>query len=133
MSELTKFTIDQFYKNILKKKLLGGKCKKCGKIYLPPRPFCNKCYSQNFDWIEIPQVGTLITYTIIHIAPKQFQDIAPYVVGIVKFGAEFKLPGIVNNINPENLKIGMKLKIDFKTCNSTQTWPKWPRYCFKPI
>lgn len=131
MSEQAPFTIDQFYKSLLQGKLMGGKCKKCGKIHLPPRPLCNNCYSKKFDWVEIPGKGKLLTYTVIHMAPTQFQSMAPYAVGIVQLENDLRIPGMISGIDPEQLKIGMELAIDIGTCNIDQPWPQWPRYCFK--
>ena len=76
------FTVEQFYKHVLEGKLLGAKCRRCGKVHLPPRPLCNECFSKEFDWVELPPYGTLLTYTVIHVAPPQFQAMAPYTVGI---------------------------------------------------
>jgi len=132
MSNQTPFTIEQFYKFALQGKLMAGKCQKCGKIHLPPRPLCDNCFSQQFDWLEISGKGQLLTYTIIHIAPSQFQAMAPYTVGIVQLENGLKIPGIISGVNQNQLKIGMNLSIDFQTCNISQPWPQWPRYCFKP-
>jgi len=133
MSEQAPFTIEQFYKQILQGKLMGGKCKKCGKIHLPPRPLCNNCFSKEFEWVELPQNGKLLTYTVIHVAPTQFQGMAPYAVGIVQLENGLKIPGMIRGVAPEQIKIGMLLTIDFGTCAATQPWPQWPRYHFKPV
>jgi uncharacterized OB-fold protein len=132
MSE-THFTIEQFYKFLAQGKLMAGKCQKCGKIHLPPRPLCDKCYSQEFAWTEIKGKGKLLTYSIIHIAPQQFQALAPYAVGIIQLENGLKLPGMITTSAPEQLHIGMNLAIDFGTCSTEQAWPQWPRYCFKPL
>jgi len=125
------FTIEQFYKQILQGKLVGGKCKKCGKVHLPPRPLCDNCFSKEFEWIELPQNGKLLTYTVIHVAPMQFQGMAPYAVGIVQLENGLKIPGMIRGVALEQIKIGMPLVIDFGTCVATQPWPQWPRYHFK--
>lgn len=127
------FTIDQFYKFLAENKLMAGKCTNCGKIHLPPRPLCDNCFSREFTWVEIAGKGKLLTYTVIYIAPEQFQDMTPYAVGIVELRNGLKLPGIINTPLPEQLHIGMELCIDFIACSHAQPWPKWPRYCFKPI
>ncbi|MEM3464199.1 MAG: Zn-ribbon domain-containing OB-fold protein [Candidatus Bathyarchaeia archaeon] len=127
------FTIEQFYKHMSQGKLMAGKCRNCGKIHLPPRPLCDKCHSKEFEWVELPQTGKLLTYTIIHVAPTQFQDMAPYTVGIVQLENGLKIPGMIKNVKPEQIKIGMQLKIDFGTRPTTTQWPPWPRYYFKPI
>jgi uncharacterized OB-fold protein len=133
MSEQAPFTIEQFYKHINQGKLLGGKCKKCGKVHLPPRPMCDSCFSKEFEWTPIPTKGKLLAFTIIYIAPTQFQSMAPYAMGIVQFENGLKLPGMIRGEALEKIKIGMQLEMDFGTCDATQPWPQWPRYYFKPL
>jgi len=133
MSEQVPFTIEQFYKHISQGKLLGGRCTQCGKVHLPPRPLCDNCYSKNFEWTEIQSRGKLLTYTIIHIAPAQFQAMAPYAMGIVLLADGLKLPGMIKGVAPEKIKIGMEVTMDFGVCEIAQPWPQWPRYCFKPV
>jgi uncharacterized OB-fold protein len=126
------FTIEQFYKFLTQRKLMAGKCTRCGKIHLPPRPLCDNCFSQQFEWTEVSGKGKLLTYTVIHIAPPQFQAMTPYAVGIVQLENGAKIPGMITAIPHEQLRIGMDLTIDFGTCSTAQQWPQWPRYCFKP-
>jgi uncharacterized OB-fold protein len=132
MSDQPPFTIEQFYKFILQGKLMAGKCKRCGKIHLPPRPLCDNCFSQEFEWVEVSGKGHLLTYTIIHVAPPQFQAMAPYAVGILQLENGLKIPGKISGITSDQLKIGLALTIDFERCNTAQPWPQWSRYCFKP-
>lgn len=132
MSEQSDFTIEQFYKNVLQGKLMAGKCRKCGKVHLPPRPFCDECFSNEFEWKEIPRKGKLLTYTIIHVAPVQFQSMAPYAVGIIQLEDGIRIPGMIRGVALEQIAIGMELMFDFGTYTATQQWPQWPRYYFKP-
>jgi uncharacterized OB-fold protein len=125
------FTIEQFYKYVGQKKLMGGKCRKCGKIQVPPRPLCDKCLSTEFEWVELPKIGKLLTYTVIHVAPPQFQNMVPYIAGIVELENGIKLPGIIKDTQPEKVKVGMSLKVEFEEALQTQGWPQWPRYYFK--
>jgi uncharacterized OB-fold protein len=133
MSDQAPFTIEQFYRNINQGRLLGAKCLKCGKIHLPPRPLCSDCFSKDFEWCEIPASGKLLTYTIIHIAPTQFQPMAPYATGIVQLKGGSRLPGMIRGVPLEEIKVGMELAVDFGKCEATQSWPQWPRYYFKPL
>ena len=126
------FTIEQFYKYLGQQKLMAGKCVKCGKIHLPPRPMCDNCFSQQFEWVAVSGKGKLLTYTIISIAPEQFQALTPYAVGIVGLENGLKIPGMIQNATQQQLQIGMELTLDLDTCNAPHKWPQWPRYCFKP-
>jgi len=132
MTEQPPFTIEQFYKFLAEGKLMAGKCTNCGKIHLPPRPLCDNCYNQTFTWTPMPNKGALVTYTIIHVAPEQFQHLIPYAVGIVQLQNGAKLPGMITGVPNNKLKVGMNLTVDFTTCKTTKAWPQWPRYCFKP-
>jgi uncharacterized OB-fold protein len=133
MSIQPPFTIEQFYKNLAQGKLMAGKCMRCGKIHLPPRPLCDNCFSQEFTWVEVSGKGKLLTYTVIHIAPPQFQALAPYAVGILQLENGLRIPGLISGVTQEQLKVGMELTIDFGTCDTAQSWPQWSRYCFKPL
>ncbi|MFB3889624.1 MAG: Zn-ribbon domain-containing OB-fold protein [Candidatus Bathyarchaeia archaeon] len=131
MSIQPPFTIEQFYKFLVQGKLMAGKCQKCGKTHLPPRPLCDQCFSQEFSWVEIQGKGKLLTYTVIYIAPPQFQSLAPYAVGIVQLADGSKIPGMISGVPHGQLKVRMDLVIDFAACAAGQTWPQWQRYCFR--
>ncbi len=132
MSEQEQFTIEQLCKYMSQGKLMGGKCKKCGKLHFPPRPLCNSCFSKDFTWTELPKNGKLLTYTIIHVAPPQFQIMAPYAMGIVQLDNGLKVPGMIKDAPFDQIKIGMKLSLVFEACTPTAQWPQWTRYHFKP-
>jgi uncharacterized OB-fold protein len=132
MSQQAPFTIEQFYKHTSQGKLMGGKCKRCGAVYLPPRPVCSKCFSKEFEWVEIPPKGKLLTYTIIHVAPIQFQSMSPYTVGIIQLDYGLKIPGIIRDVAADEIEMGMRLKVVFNSSVESLQWPQWPRYHLKP-
>ena len=131
MSTPEPFTVEQFYKFLAQGKLMAGKCVKCGKIHLPPRPLCDNCYSKLFEWMQVNGKGKLVTYTVINVAPAQFQALAPYAVGIVEFENSLRIPGMIQGVTQQELRIGMELTLDFGTCSNSQQWPQWQRYCFR--
>ena len=132
MSEKRPFTVSSFYKFVNESTLMAAKCNECGNVLLPPKPMCTKCFSMDLKWIELDGVGKLLSYTVIHVAPEQFQSIVPYNVGIVEFNNGLRLPGIIRDVNPEEIKIGLDLKICFDSSTTSQ-WPAWSRYFFEPL
>jgi len=112
---------------------MTGKCLNCGKIHLPPRPLCDNCYNTQFEWMQISNKGQLLTYTVIHIAPTQFQNLAPYAIGILELDNGLKIPGIIQDIPHEQLKMDLTLNVVFNPDSSvSQNWPQWSKYCLKP-
>jgi len=130
MAETRPFTIEEFYRFAGEKRLMAARCNKCGELLLPPRPMCTKCLSTDLKWVELGKRGELLTYTVIHVAPTQFQSMVPYIVGVVKLKDGLKLPGMIRGIEPEEIKVGMELEVDFDTTLPSQ-WPMWPRYFFR--
>ena len=122
--------VENFYRFCAERRLMGVKCKSCGSVTSPPRPFCPKCFAAVLEWTELKGQGELLTFTVIHFPPSQFQALAPYPVGIVKMHEGPHLPGIIKNVKLEDLKIGMRLQVDFETAIPKE-WPRWPRYFFK--
>lgn len=124
--------IENFYRFCSQRKLMGVKCKKCGDLICPPRGICRKCLSTTVEWMEFKGKGKLLTYTIIHFPPIQFQALAPYAVGILKLEQGPQLPGMIKHVKLEELRIGMDLQVDFETALPKE-WPRWPRYFFKTV
>ena len=93
-------------------KIMATKCKGCGRASFPPKVDCPKCMSSNVDWIEINSQGTLLTFTVVNYGPSGFEDDAPYTLGIAEFEEGVKILGrISKEINPEDIKIGMKVRL----------------------
>ena len=124
-------TIQNFYSYCSERKLMGTKCAKCRAIMCPPRAICRKCVSDKFEWVEFKGRGKLLTYTIIHFPPTQFQALAPYAVGIVKLEEGPQLSTMIKNVKVEEIRIGMPLQVDYETAIPKE-WPRWARYFFKP-
>jgi len=127
------FTIEQFYKFLQEGKLMAGICQKCTKVHLPPRPYCDNCGSTAFSWVNISGKAKLLTYTIINVAPQQFQSMAPYAIGIVQIAGDLKIPGMIHGVPHDQIRIGMDLQVDFGAWSQPQQWPVWFRYRFKPL
>jgi len=95
-------------------RLEAGKCKRCGTIFFPPRVVCSACQFREFETIKLADRGKLITYTIIRVPPHQFTDQAPYAMGIVELDDGVKLTGQVVDCDFDQLKVGLRLKIEFR-------------------
>jgi uncharacterized OB-fold protein len=103
--------VDKFADFLQQGKLMGTKCKKCNEIYFPPRADCLKCMNDKTEWMEYSGKGTLQSYTKIHAAPKGFDDIAPYTLGIVDLKEGGRLISWIVDIPDNEIKIGMPVKI----------------------
>ena len=131
-TERAPFTIDSFYAYVREGRLMGARCLSCGRLLVPPRPVCPSCYGSEFEWVELSGEGVVESYTVIHVAPPRFQEEAPYIVAIVRLKEGVKLPGRLVGVEPEEVKVGMPVRVEFVRETDEESWPYWPTYRFKP-
>jgi uncharacterized OB-fold protein len=95
-------------------RLEASRCQKCKKIHFPKRLICQDCGGEKFEQIRLGRTGKLVSYTVIHIAPSQFSDQAPYAVGIVELDEGVRLLAQIADSDLDKLKTGMPLRIEFR-------------------
>ena len=95
-------------------RLIVSKCKVCGAVAFPARPFCPnpacKKVRENVEKVELSKTGTLYSYAIqVYPTPPPFKyEKDKFAVGIVDFPEGLRVWGILTRM--ENLKIGMKVE-----------------------
>jgi uncharacterized OB-fold protein len=95
-------------------RLEAGKCLKCGSICFPPRLVCPDCGGREFAQTKLAESGTILTYTIIRVAPHRYVDQAPYAVGIAEMDDGAKLTAQIVDCDFKDLKIGLRVKVEFR-------------------
>ena len=107
--------MDKFFDGLQEKKFIGTKCSRCGKVFLPPRNRCGDCFAKAEDFIELPETGILKNFTVTSykVTERKARNVnKDQIVGLVQIdGADNAMVVPVINTNPEDLKIGMKLKV----------------------
>lgn len=93
-------------------RLMGTRCKKCGATSFPPRADCDRCMNGDFEFIEMSGNAQLHTFTKIVAAPTGFEDVAPYIVGVVDLAEGGRaLAWFGESIDEGEIEIGMDLQI----------------------
>ena len=103
--------VSDFAEELRERRLVGSKCKACGHVSFPPRADCIECMSPDFEWLEYSCECTLHTFTVIHAAPTGFDDMVPYIIGIVDLPEGGRLLGWIQGIEKDEIEIGMPLRV----------------------
>jgi len=125
-------SIEEFYSKLNEGELYGGKCSNCGNITLPPRQICPKCLSTQIDWYKLSMTGEVESFTLITVAPKNFENEAPYAVCIVKILEGVKFIGRIKISSQNEIKVGDKVEFVIEKSISNE-WPMWPKIYLKKL
>jgi len=115
------FNHTSFQAHLNEHKLLGVRCESCGALFLPPRPLCTNCYSQEMTWEVLSGEGELVAFTTIHIAPTAMIEAGygrdnPYCSGVVRLKEGLAISAQILDVdvqNPAGIKIGAPLRVAY--------------------
>jgi len=105
--------MDRYVAGLKEKKLWGTRCPKCGRVYAPPKDLCGKCFEViDQNWVEVKDRGELVNYTIGYTAITGQPYPEPQITGTIRFeGSSSWVLGSIKGVKPEDVKVGMKLKV----------------------
>lgn len=110
--------IPRFWREISSRyNLIGTKCGSCGKVDFPPRAICPVCGRKSLGKMERFRLGgggKVVTYTVIHDAPAQFEMQKPYVVAIVEMDEGVRLTSQIIDVEPAEVTIGFRVRATFR-------------------
>jgi hypothetical protein len=101
------------------KKIVGIRCPKCKRVYVPPRPVCGQCYVAMDEMVPLSDEGTIYVCTIVQfgfVDPSTgVQRPVPYTWAFVKLdGADTCLTHFLDSVDPEKVKVGARVKAVFE-------------------
>ena len=110
-------TYARFLEGMKQKKIVGNVCPSCKGLYVPPRPFCDRCLEQTTEWVETDGIATLVTFTVTCVKVPGLPEVYP-VTGMIKVGNSVtNFLHFVDGIEYEEpselvdkVKVGMKLR-----------------------
>jgi len=97
------------------KKIMGIKCNRCNKVFVPPRQTCDVCMEDIRDnWVDVQSTGKVTNFTVVRYDDKHLPKKAPYVLAMIQLdGADTSLVHVVEGIDVDKAKIGLKVQAVF--------------------
>jgi uncharacterized OB-fold protein len=104
-----------FWQALADGRLLGSRCRACGKIADFHRGFCPSCWSDDVEDVELSGRATLYSYSVVHANPMPpFADLVPYVAALVDLEEGPRLATRLVDLDPGQVAIGMALTARFE-------------------
>ena len=101
----------RFLKGLSEGKVLGQRCPRCSKVYVPPRGSCPTDGVPTTDEVELGNTGTITTYCVVNV-PFQGQSIEiPYICAqILLDGANLAFMGLIQEVPADQVRMGMRVE-----------------------
>ncbi len=96
-------------------RIMGKKCPQCRRVIVPAQLFCKDCFVDTTEWVEVGPGGTLISFTVVYRTQPHHPAETPFAYGIIKpDGADTSLVHLLGEIDPADIKHGMRLRAFFR-------------------
>ncbi len=101
----------RFLRAITDRRIVGQRCPKCEKVYVPPRGACPTCGVATEEEVELPDKGTITTFCVVNL-PFYGQAIKPPYVcaSILLDGADIALFHLIQEVPAEEVRMGMRVE-----------------------
>lgn len=77
---------DRFFRELRRnERLMGTYCPTCDVTYLPPRIYCEECFTELTEWEEVANKGVVAAFTVAHVNDKGERLPEPVVWALVRF------------------------------------------------
>lgn len=102
-------------------RFLGTQCTACDLIYVPATMFCERCFAELDEWVEVPNQGMVFTYTVLHhdLDGKPLET--PALLTYVKlYGTDGGLVHFLGGVEPDEVYVGMEVEAVFKDASERE-------------
>lgn len=96
--------------------IMGSVCPACSLTYVPPMLYCEQCFAELEEWVEVGTRGTVYTYTVLGVSLEDKPLEEPEVLALIKMeGVHGGLVHKLGEVKLEEVGIGMPVEAVFKS------------------
>lgn len=104
-----------YLRGLKEKKILGSRCSKTGKVFVPPLMSSPESFAPCDEIVELPDRGVVTTYCVVNIPVIGREVELPYVAASVALdGAAISIFALVQECKPEEARMGMRVEAVWK-------------------
>lgn len=107
-------------------RLVLPRCRRCGHTWFPPYSRCDRCLSNDREWIEASGRGEVFGYTIFERSYlRAFNDVLPYNVVLVQLEEGPLLYSNLVDVDNDEIRAGLAVRVVFDNVTDDVTLPKF--------
>ena len=94
-----------------------------GKYQFYPRSVSVWTGRRNLEWRAVSGKGTLYSFTETHVAPPGFEELAPYMIGVIELDEGVRMMTPLENLTVEEARLGMRMRVCWQKLSDEITYP----------
>jgi uncharacterized OB-fold protein len=94
-------------------KLIARSCRGCGRVMIPPRMFCERCFRPTDDWVYVKDTGTVNTFSLCYVSWDVRRLKRPKIPAVIEIDGASPGMGILHllgKVAPTKVRVGMRVK-----------------------
>lgn len=108
----TGIAVARFLKGLREGRIIGTRCNNCERVVVPPRIFCEWCFRRTDSWIDLPDSGSVNTYSVSYIATDTTRLKDPLIPAVIQIDGTSNagLLHLIGGVDADKVKIGMRVR-----------------------
>ena len=105
--------LKKFFEGLKERKIYASFCKKCRRTLVPPRKFCEICFSKVEEYKELKDQGEVLLFAISYVDWKGEPIKNPFFPALIQLEGATHGAGffhLLGEVEPNKVYIGMKVK-----------------------
>jgi uncharacterized protein len=99
----------RFLRSVEKGEIVGQRCPKCQKVYVPPRGACSMCGVATDEELTLTGRGTVTTFCVTNVPSPGLEP--PYVTAWIRLdGADITSMFLIQECDPSEVRLGMRVE-----------------------
>jgi uncharacterized OB-fold protein len=95
-------------------RLEASRCTSCDHVAFPRRSVCPRCRNTELETTLLSRRARVVTSTVIHVPPTDFQMEAPYAMAVVETPEKARLMVQVVDCDPDDVKTDLEVRLEFR-------------------
>lgn len=133
--------VGRFLAELKAGRLIGRRCRACGRVMIPPRMFCEQCFQPTDEWAPLADTGTVITFSVCTISWDMRRLEVPEVPAVIAIDGASPGMGIMHKLGEvgqtveeilNRVRIGMRVQAVWKPAGEREGAITDIRY-FRPL
>jgi acetyl-CoA C-acetyltransferase len=101
-----------FLEALFEGRIVATVCEQCGRTLVPPRKFCERCFRPTDRWTQVPDTGTVQTFSICHVRWDMVPLNPPEIPAVIRLDdtSEGGFLHKLGEVEPADVRSGMEVE-----------------------